>query len=95
MKDCSIAVIGLGYVGLPLAVEFAKKYPVTGFDINKSRVSDLRSCHDFTLEVSTENLMSVVKKETGFSEGLYVTSEIEDLKTSNFYIVTVPNFNYL
>lgn len=90
MKDCSIAVIGLGYVGLPLAVEFARKYPVTGFDINKSRVADLRSCHDFTLEVSTENLMSVVKKETGFSEGLYVTSEIEDLKTSNFYIVTVP-----
>jgi UDP-N-acetyl-D-galactosamine dehydrogenase len=90
MKDCSIAVIGLGYVGLPLAVEFARKFPVTGFDINKNRVQDLRNCHDFTLEVSTEDLISVMKKERGDLQGLYVTSELEEMEEANFYIVTVP-----
>ena len=57
-KSC-IAVIGLGYVGLPLAVEFSKYYPVIGFDINKPRINDLRNCHDFTLEVDEALLKEV------------------------------------
>ncbi len=90
MKDYSITVVGLGYVGLPLAVEFARKYPVMGFDINKNRVEDLRSCFDFTLEVSTEDLLSVMKDEDTAAPGLYVTDELEVIRKSNFYIVTVP-----
>ena len=60
MSEIRIAVIGLGYVGLPLAVEFAKKYPVTGFDIKQERVDALRKCHDETLEISDDELKSVL-----------------------------------
>jgi len=60
-KDLKIAVIGLGYVGLPLAVEFAKKYPVVGFDINQLRVDGLNKGHDFTLEVSDKDLQAVLR----------------------------------
>jgi UDP-N-acetyl-D-galactosamine dehydrogenase len=56
LTDLKIAIIGLGYVGLPLAVEFGKKLPVTGFDINQSRIAQLRAGHDSTLEVSDEEL---------------------------------------
>ena len=55
-----IAVIGLGYVGMPLAVEFAKKFPVVGFDINAQRIAELQSCKDHTLEVDTEALQAVI-----------------------------------
>lgn len=58
-----ITIIGLGYVGLPLAVEFAKKYPVVGFDINRSRVDELKKGHDSTLEVADENLQSVLSEK--------------------------------
>ncbi len=80
-----IAIIGLGYVGLPLAVEFAKKYTVLGFDINASRVEELKRGEDFTLEVETEELKSVIN-----SEGLSFSSSISDLSDAQIYIVTVP-----
>ncbi len=78
----NIAIIGLGYVGLPLAVEFGKKYPTTGFDINIKRISELRSGHDRTREMSPEELNAV--------PNLTYTSEPGDLKQCNTYIITVP-----
>jgi UDP-N-acetyl-D-galactosamine dehydrogenase len=80
-----IAVIGLGYVGLPLAVEFAKKYRVVGFDINKSRVNALNNGEDHTLEVSSEDLKSVLS-----DKGLLCSYDLNDIKECDFYIVTVP-----
>ena len=78
----NIAVIGLGYVGLPLAVEFGKLYPVTGFDIKEPRIAELREGHDSTLEVSAEEL-----KE---ARHLTFSSAVSDLAHCNIYIVTVP-----
>lgn len=83
-----IAIIGLGYVGLPLAVEFAKKYQVIGFDINKSRVEELNTCHDRTLEVSDQNLTKVLNNEN--QEGLILTHNRDDIADANIYVVTVP-----
>ena len=80
--ETKIAVIGLGYVGLPLAVEFAKKLPVLGFDINEPRVEELKSGKDSTLEVSDEELAE--------AKHLSYSSDVIDLKSSNVYIVTVP-----
>ena len=60
-----IAVIGLGYVGLPLAVEFAKKYPVVGFDINKNRIEELRKSSDHTLEIEEEDLKKSIMQTAG------------------------------
>lgn len=86
-----IAVIGLGYVGLPLAVEFGKKYQTVGFDINADRVDQLNKGKDLTLEVEDKELQEVLASSKDFdNDGLYVTTNIEDLKHSNFYIVTVP-----
>jgi UDP-N-acetyl-D-galactosamine dehydrogenase len=86
-----ISVIGLGYVGLPLAVEFAKKYPVVGFDINLKRIEELRSGNDHTLEVNSSDLTSLVKETFDENKsGLYVSNKLEDIKGCNFYIVTVP-----
>lgn len=82
INDIKIAVIGLGYVGLPLAVEFGKKHPVIGFDINQHRIEELKSGTDHTLEVSDEELVSA--KQLEFS------SDINELAECNFYIVTVP-----
>ncbi len=94
MSSIRIAVIGLGYVGLPLAVEFAKKYPVVGFDIKRERVGELQEGHDATLEVSSEELQLVLCKGNHItgeeSRGLYVTAESSDLGAANCYIVTVP-----
>lgn len=87
-----ITVIGLGYVGLPLARLFATKYAVIGFDVNQNRIAELRNCNDKTLEVSEELLNTVIisnnpqKKE----KGLYFTADSEEIKDSNIYIVTVP-----
>lgn len=89
MED-KIAIIGLGYVGLPLAVEFAKKFPVIGFDIDKNRVEELRGGSDKTLEVSDEELQAVLKSDKDSEPGLYVTADADDLKDANIYIVTVP-----
>ena len=89
-----IAVIGLGYVGLPLAVEFAKKYPTIGFDINTSRVNELMSGHDHTLEVEDKNLQNEIVSDLLTAEskgrGLYCTTAVGDIESANFYIVTVP-----
>ncbi len=75
-------MIGLGYVGLPLAVEFGKKYPTVGFDINQARIDELRLGRDHTLEVSDEELVE--------STQLSFTADIEEIKDCNIYIVTVP-----
>ena len=86
-----IAVIGLGYVGLPLARLFATKYPVVGFDINQSRIDGLRSGTDCTLEVSDEVLQEVLVE--GFNDnqnGLLCSSTLNDIADCNYYIVTVP-----
>ena len=99
-KNIKIGIVGLGYVGLPLAVEFGKKYFVVGFDINEKRVSDLKNNNDNTLEVSSGQLKKVVLENTvnsKYNEGLFLTNNSNDIKDCNFYIVTVPtpvdNFN--
>jgi UDP-N-acetyl-D-galactosamine dehydrogenase len=89
-KNIKIAVIGLGYVGLPLARLFATKYSVIGFDINESRVSSLKSGTDTTLEVEDDVLQSVLVNKTDEKEGLYCTTSIADIAECNYYIVTVP-----
>lgn len=89
MNDYKIAIIGLGYVGLPLAVAFAEKYPVIGFDINQSRVNQIMDGHDFTLEISDQLLNSVICAEpTGM--GLLCTTDLSKLNGCNVFIVTVP-----
>ena len=89
-----IAVIGLGYVGLPLAVEFAKQYPTVGFDINGPRVYELMNGHDRTLEVEDEDLRKVIASDLISTEksgkGLFCTTAVGDIESSNFYVVTVP-----
>ena len=82
LSELKIAVIGLGYVGLPLAVEFGKKVPVVGFDIHQKRIDELKSGQDHTLEVSPEELKQ--------SNQLSYSANLEDLKSCNFFIVTVP-----
>jgi UDP-N-acetyl-D-glucosamine/UDP-N-acetyl-D-galactosamine dehydrogenase len=90
-KKLTIAVIGLGYVGLPLAVAFAEKYPVIGFDINEKRINELRNGNDQTLEVTDIHLKSVLVKENSRNQnGLIVTSNATHLSTCNIFIVTVP-----
>ena len=92
--DYKIAVIGLGYVGLPLAVEFAKKYKVIGFDINTSRVNELKMGTDHTLEVTQNDLEKVlVSKEElklGDKLGLLPSNSVDDISIASIYIVTVP-----
>ncbi len=86
-----IAIVGLGYVGLPLARLFATKYSVVGFDINQSRVDELNSGIDSTLEIDQALLNSVLlKKPTNNAIGLLCSTSIEDIKDCNYYIVTVP-----
>ena len=85
MSEYKIAVIGLGYVGLPLAVEFAQKYPTIGFDISQSRIEELNSGYDRTLEIEGDYL-GKVNNEFGFKS----TSNIQEIKDCNIYIVTVP-----
>ncbi len=85
MGNINIAVIGLGYVGLPLCVEFAKKYPTIGFDIAQWRVDELASGHDRTLEVADEEL-----KQINATSGIVYTANLEAIAECNYYIVTVP-----
>lgn len=89
IESIRIAVIGLGYVGLPLARLFATKYPVIGFDINAQRVAELNSGLDSTLEVE-ENLLKSVLVSKPYAKGLYNTANIEDIRACNYFIVTVP-----
>lgn len=90
MEKYKISVIGLGYVGLPLAALFASKYSVTGFDINSARVNELQSGLDNTLEVEKEILQSVIKTSNNEQVGLFCSSRSEDIEKSNVYIITVP-----
>jgi UDP-N-acetyl-D-galactosamine dehydrogenase len=85
-----IAVIGLGYVGLPLAVEFAKKFPVIGFDINTKRIQELQAGNDFTLEVDSPSLKEVISETVPTGNGLHCTNVLESISDCNIYIVTVP-----
>jgi UDP-N-acetyl-D-galactosamine dehydrogenase len=81
-SSTKIAIIGLGYVGLPLAVEFGKKHDTVGFDINKKRIEDLKNGIDRTLETSSEDIRSAKR--------LLVTTDIEDIRPCAVFIVTVP-----
>jgi len=90
MKSYKISMIGLGYVGLPLAVEFAKHYPVIGFDINQERIAGINQGHDSTLEVEDDNLKSVLSINQLQGNGLYLTSKLDEIRDCNVYIVTVP-----
>ena len=82
LADARPAIVGLGYVGLPLAVEFGRKYPTVGFDINHERVAELRRRRDSTLEVTAEDLAA--------STQLSFSTELQDIAPCNVYIVTVP-----
>ena len=90
MKDKKIAIIGLGYVGLPLAVAFSEKYKVIGFDINKKRVDELNSGKDETLEIHDDLLNKVLDVENASSIGLHLTTNSELISDCNIFIVTVP-----
>lgn len=86
-----IAIIGLGYVGLPLARLFATKYQVVGFDINQGRIAELNSGTDKTLEVSDEVLQSVLVSDFNSNPtGLLCSSNLADISDCNYYIITVP-----
>jgi UDP-N-acetyl-D-galactosamine dehydrogenase len=85
MKNKKIAVIGLGYVGLPLAVEFGKKFATVGFDINQARIKELRNGHDHTLEIEDEYLTDVLDNHS-----FIVSNETSDISDCNVFIVTVP-----
>lgn len=85
-----IAIIGLGYVGLPLARLFATKYKVFGFDINIQRIQELSAGYDSTLEIDAETLKACLITGENSSNGLICTSEIKDISECNYYIVTVP-----
>ena len=82
MIKYSIAVVGLGYVGLPLAVEFGKKYHTLGFDINKARLVELQQGHDRTLEVDDQDIAN--------AKHLYYSNLLDDLRVCNVFIITVP-----
>jgi len=85
-----IAIIGLGYVGLPLARLFATKYAVVGFDINQKRVHELKKGIDTTLEIEKEVLENVLVDTIGEKTGLFCTSKLSDIANCNYYIITVP-----
>ena len=93
MKDIKIGVIGLGYVGLPLARLFATRYPVVGFDVNKRRIDELMNGEDRTLEIPKDILESVLVNQNPVHSdtiGLFCSHNIDDIKECNYYIVTVP-----
>lgn len=89
MNSNKIAIIGLGYVGLPLAVAFAEKYRVVGFDINEPRIKELNEGHDHTLEIEDELLQSVLDDKDS-ERGLYNTNLLTEISDCNIFIVTVP-----
>ena len=92
-RKFKIGVVGLGYVGLPLAVEFAKKFSVIGYDININRVSELKEFNDRTLEVEHSELKKVsthILEKSDSKPGFFATTSLSDFETCNFYIITVP-----
>ncbi len=90
MSTIRIAIIGLGYVGLPLARLFATKYPVVGFDINQHRIDALEKGIDTTLEVDKATLQAVIKKNNDTKNGLFCSSDLDAISNCNYYIITVP-----
>ena len=84
MNKIKICVIGLGYVGLPLARLFSTKFPTVGFDLNQSRINSLMKGHDATFEVEDKLLQQAIQK------GFKCTSNLKDIKDCNFYVVAVP-----
>lgn len=92
ISNFNICVIGLGYVGLPLAIEFSKKYPVVGFDINKKRVNDLQNHKDHTLEIDDQQLQALILNQLPLNNqtGLYCTTNKQDISSCNIFIITVP-----
>lgn len=90
MSSIKLAVIGLGYVGLPLARLFATKYPVVGFDINQNRISELQSGKDSTLEVADDALKAVLVTTPSDANGLFCSNILSDIQNCNYYVVTVP-----
>lgn len=90
MNTTKIAVIGLGYVGLPLARLFATKYPVIGFDIDKNRITELQSGTDHTQEIDGALLKQVLQKDPKMATGLFCTNKTENLQDCNFFVITVP-----
>jgi len=90
MDKIKIGIVGLGYVGLPLARLFATKYDVVGYDINNNRIKELSQGKDITLEIETDLLKSVLKDKPNNEIGLFCTNNIEHIKNCNYYIVTVP-----
>jgi UDP-N-acetyl-D-galactosamine dehydrogenase len=90
LKNYKIAIIGLGYVGLPLAVEFAKKYKVFGFDTNIQRIANLKEGNDHTNEIETKELKEIITHDCTSLSGLFCTSNVELLRNCNIFIVTVP-----
>ena len=90
LENLKIGIIGLGYVGLPLAVAFAEKYPVVGFDINQNRVNELLDGEDKTLEIESYQLQLVLKTTLTNVNGFFPTANSIDLANCNIYIVTVP-----
>tara|TARA_X000000950_G_scaffold284312_1_gene387140 strand:- start:519 stop:1799 length:1281 start_codon:yes stop_codon:yes gene_type:complete len=90
MENNKIAIIGLGYVGLPLATLFATKFSVIGFDISSKRISELKLGIDSTLEIDSKTLKSVLKDSKSDYKGLFFTKTINDIRDCNYYIITVP-----
>lgn len=90
LENAKIAIIGLGYVGLPLAVAFAEKYSVIGFDINQGRVNELLLGRDATLEIEDLHLQSVLVRDSKNSKGFYPTTNSSELAECSIFIVTVP-----
>lgn len=89
-KSIKIAVIGLGYVGLPLARLFATKYPVVGFDINQNRIQELNAGIDATLEIDESTLKKVLVSSSSDENGLFCSNALDSIRDCNYYIVTVP-----
>lgn len=90
VENAQIAIVGLGYVGLPLAVEFSKKYSVVGFDINQNRIKELKEANDKTQEVSELDLKKVIITTIQSGAGLFLSCEPQDMKSCNVFVVTVP-----
>ncbi len=90
LNEYKIAVIGLGYVGLPLACAFAEKYHVVGFDINEKRINELKGGYDSTFEIEPTSLNALLKTENRSESGLFISANKSDLNSCNVFIVTVP-----
>ena len=90
LSEIKIAIIGLGYVGLPLAVAFAEKYPVIGFDINQERINELSKGKDSTLEIEDHHLQSVLVQNSKNSKGLFLTTTSSEIAECTIFIITVP-----